>query len=100
MMVSNVKGQIFEIGPGVCGTEVEATVNTDNGHDVFVYVNIFEGIYGLMVTKKSVYGTNGDLDSLDKEDYIERYNDITETKKSSYRKVFAVLDKVCKLIEG
>ena len=100
MTVFEVNGQIFEAGPGVCGSEAEAKVSGPDGKDVFVHAWYFEGCYGYTVKKDSVYGKMNDDDTPDEKDCIERYDDLDKTKGSSYHKVFAVLNKVIRLMEG
>ena len=94
MTVFEVKGQLNEIGPGVCGSEAEAKVAGPDGEEVFVYAQCFEDCYNFGVYGKSIYGT------MDNGDAIEQYDELGEAEKSEYHPVFAVLDRVLRLIEG
>ena len=99
MTVFEVKGQLFEIGPGVCGSEAEAKVTGEDGKDVYVFAQCFEGCYDYSIRTESAYGKlNGTEEPGG--DVLEQYEELSETKGSKYHKVFATLDKVLKLIEG
>lgn len=100
MTVFEIKGQMFEAGPGVCGSEAEAKVSGSDGKDLFVHAWYFEGCNGYTVKTESVYGKMNDDDTQDQKDCIEKYEELDETKGSKYRKVFVALDKILKLIEG
>lgn len=99
MTVFEVKGQMFEMGPGVCGSEAEARVSGMDGKEVFVHAWYFEGCNGYTVKNESVYGRMNDDDPPDEKECIEKYDDIEATKGSKYRKVFVGLNKVLKMIE-
>lgn len=100
MTVFELKGQIFEAGPGVCGSEAEAKVNIADGKDVFVYAWCFDGCYGFTVMNESVYGKINDNDVPDMENCIEQYDEFSDTADSGYHSIFAVLDEMLKLMEG
>lgn len=100
MTVFEVKGQIFEAGPGVCGSEAEAKVSGPDGKDVFVHAWYFEGCNGYTVKDESVYGRMNDDDTPDEKDCIEKYSEIDDAKNSKYYKVFTVLDQMLQLMEG
>jgi len=99
MTVFEAKGQLFEIGPGVCGSEAEAKVTGEDGKDVYVFAQCFEGCYDYSVLTESAFGKLNSEDEPDGE-VLEEYEELSETKGSKYHKVFLVLEKVLKLIEG
>lgn len=99
MMVSEVKGRIFEIGPGVSGSEAEATVTGQGGKDVFVSVSHFEGCYNFGVYNRSVYGDENVDYVSDKACIIERYDELPLKKDSAHYKVFKTLKDVVDLLE-
>jgi len=100
MTVFEVKGQLFEAGPSVCGEEAEAKVTTPDGKDVFVHAWRFEGCNGYTVKDESVYGRMNDADVPDEKNCIERYDELEATKDSAYHHVFEALNTVIQLIEG
>ena len=99
MTVFEVKGQLFEIGPGVCGSEAEAKVTGEDGKDVYVFAQCFEGCYDYSVRTESAFGKQNETDAPGGE-VLEEYEELSETKGSKYHKVFGVLEKMLKLIEG
>ena len=74
MTVFNLKGQIVEVGPGVCGSEAEAVVTDRDGRDVFVYTWRFDGCRSYTVSGTSAYGkmTTEEFD----EEKCEEYYDV------------------------
>ena len=100
MMASEVKGRIFEVGPGVSGSEAEATVTGQGGKDVFVSVSHFEGRYNFGVYNRSVYGDENVDYASDKACIIEQYEELPLKKDSAYYKVFKVLKSVVDMLES
>lgn len=100
MTVFSVKGRIFEVGPGVCGSEAEATVSGQDGKDVFVNVSRFEGCYNFGVYNRSVYGEENVDYASDEACIIEQYKELTSAKKSAYYKALKLLKDTVDLLES
>lgn len=100
MMVSEVKGRIFEVGPGVSGSEAEAIVTGHDGKDVFVAVSCFEGCYDFGVYNRTVYGDENVDYASDDACTIKKYNDLPSAKNSAYYKVLKLLKETVDLLES
>lgn len=100
MTVFSVKGQIFEVGPGVSGSEAEAIVSGKGGKDVFVNVSRFEDCYNFGVYNRSVYGEENVDYASDEACIIERYEELDGAKKSAYYKAFKLLKNTVDLLES
>lgn len=99
MTVFELKGQIVEVGPGVCGSEAEATATGRDGRDVFIYTWRFDGCRSYTVSDKSVYGTMT-TEEFDEEKCAEHYEELEDAVHSKYYEVFKVLDQMVCLMEG
>lgn len=100
MMVSEVKGRIFEVGPGVSGSEAEATVVGQDGKDVFVAASCFESCYDFGVYNRTVYGDENVDYVADESCIIERYEDLASAKESAYYKALKLLKDTVDLLEA
>lgn len=97
MTVFNLKGQIVEVGPGVCGSEAEAVVTDRDGRDVFVYTWRFDGCRSYTVSGTSAYGKMT-TEEFDEEKCEEYYDELDEAAESKYYEVFKVLDQMITLM--
>ena len=100
MEVFELKGHVVEIGPGVSGSEAEAIVVSPDGKEVFVHADRFEWCCNYTVSEKGYYGVVDGISGLDDSDYIEQYEELSETEGSAYYQIFVALDNVLQLIEG
>lgn len=99
-MFYEMKGRIFEAGPGVSGSEAEAVVSVPGGEDVFVAVSRFEGCYNMGVYNRSVYGDENVDYANDEACIIEQYEELVQAKKSRYYKLLKHLKATVDLLEA
>lgn len=100
MMVFEIKGRIFEVGPGVSGSEAEATVSGPDGKDVFVAASHFEGCYNFGVYNRTVYGDENTDYANEEACIIEQYDELDAAKKSSYYKLLVLLKDNVDMLES
>jgi len=99
MKIYGIKSKEVMACPGSWALVAEAEVENDNGEEVYVLIQDYDG-FNVVITKKSSYDylVGDGKEWAEGEDVLEDYGSLKEAKESVYYGVIEKLRKVVKML--